>query len=278
MRRYSLVHLTNGTCPPPLLIQQAAEAGYQCVSLRGIPARGSGFPSGMSGAAAFDLAGSRQLLLDTRRALEQTGIALNDMENARIYPGSDVQAYQRDLETAAELGCRRILSNVWSQDRTEALEKFQQLCEMAAKCGQSVHLEFVTWSAVRDLSEAAAFLRRAGQENVGIVVDTLHFYRSEVSMEELEGLPPQWFSYVHLCDCGAEIPRDAETLARTGVSGRMIPGEGAVDIKGILRRLPPVVLGLEVPNEKRMAELGAQAYLKELLEKTKAFLDGAAEH
>lgn len=110
-------------------------------------------------------------------------------------------------------------------------------------------------------------------ENVGIVVDMIHFYRSKVKLDELNGLPPQWFSYVHLCDCEVEIPKDIETLARTGVSGRMVPGEGAVDTKGILKRLPPAVLGLEVPNERRISDLGASAYWKDLLTKTKRFLE-----
>ena len=101
----------------------------------------------------------------------------------------------------------------------------------------------------------------------------IHFYRSKVKLDELNGLPPQWFSYVHLCDCEVEIPKDIETLARTGVSGRMVPGEGAVDTKGILKRLPPAVLGLEVPNERRISDLGASAYWKDLLTKTKRFLE-----
>ena len=34
---YSLVHLTNISCPPPEMIRVAARAGYDAVSLRTIP-------------------------------------------------------------------------------------------------------------------------------------------------------------------------------------------------------------------------------------------------
>ena len=34
---YSLVHLTNNSCPPPEMIREAARAGYDALSLRTIP-------------------------------------------------------------------------------------------------------------------------------------------------------------------------------------------------------------------------------------------------
>lgn len=36
-QRYSLVHLTNISCPPPEMIHVAAKAGFDAVSLRTIP-------------------------------------------------------------------------------------------------------------------------------------------------------------------------------------------------------------------------------------------------
>ena len=103
------------------------------------------------------------------------------------------------------------------------MEQFQRLCELAAGYDQSVHLEFVTWSAVKDLRTAARMLLASGWKNVGIVVDTLHFYRSRVKAEELDFLPVEWFSYVHLCDCGPEIPEDIPSLVKTGIQERLIP-------------------------------------------------------
>lgn len=273
---YCLVHLTNGFCPPPELVRQAAAAGYDCVSFRGIPARAGrkeGFSSSLSGPPPFDLAGDRQLRLQTKRALAETGLGVNDIENARIFDGADVKEYEADLEAAADLGCRRILTNIWSEDMGFAGEQFQKLCELAEGYGQSVHLEFVTWSAVKDLQAAARILAGSGRKNVGIVVDTLHFYRSRVSKEELEAFPAQWFAYAHLCDCGREIPEDMPSLVRTGIRERLVPGEGAVDICGILERLPRVIRGLEIPNPERMQRQGTEKYLRYCLEQTKTYLE-----
>lgn len=64
---YSLVHLTNISCPPPEMIRVAARAGYDAVSLRTIP-------MGLPGERPYDIATDPQLLRETRRAAQETGI------------------------------------------------------------------------------------------------------------------------------------------------------------------------------------------------------------
>ena len=275
--RYSLVHLTNAACSPPEMIRIAAKAGFDCVSLRSIPTRMRQTEASVSeevtGRMPFSLADSPGLLTETRRAAEETGVGIHDTENARIFDGVDVRDYDRDLNAAAELGIREILTNIWASDPVFYREALEQLCEMAAVYGQNINLEFVTWSSVPKLWDAAALLKQISADNKGIVLDTLHFYRSGDILSDLEGAPQNWFRYVHLCDCPKEIPDDRQELIRTGLEERLIPGEGAVDIPGILRRLPPVVRGLEVPHSARLNALGYERYAKYILDKAKSFLE-----
>ena len=102
---YSLVHLTNIDCPPPEMIRVAAKAGYDAVSMRTIP-------MGLPGEKPYDIAKDAQLLRETRRAAQETGIQLHDTENARIADGVDVSSYEPALAAAAELGIRHILTNI----------------------------------------------------------------------------------------------------------------------------------------------------------------------
>ena len=272
-RQFSLIHLTVGSCPPPKLVYAAQNAGFDFVSFRGIPARGRAFPTALSGAAAFSFADSPTLLRDTKAALHNSGMKINDIENARIFDGVVAKEYRRDLEAAAELGCTNILTNVWNSDMNEALDAFCVLCEIASEYGQTVHIEFVTWSALRGLKDTLAFLNRSGMQNVGIVVDSLHFYRSHVTLSELSAIPSNYLAYMHLCDAEAAIPSDPVELARTAVTKRMIPGEGAIDILGIARMMPPsTVYGMEVPNPEKISALGVNEYLRELLTKTKQYM------
>ncbi len=260
---YSLVHLTNINCPPPEMIRIAAKAGYDAVSLRTIP-------MGLPGERPYDIAKDPKLLRDTREAAKETGIWLHDTENARIADGVDVRDYEPALEAAAELGIRHILTNIWTPDRTFYTEQFCCLCDLAEQYGQTVSVEFVTWSSVTNLSQVRELLLTSGKKNVGVVLDCLHFYRSRVSIEELDDCPKDWFHYAHLCDCEAIIPTDEAALIHTGRAERLYPGEGAIPIREILTHIPQAVLGVEVPHLVRVEQVGYEEHARRALEAAKA--------
>lgn len=278
--KYSLVHMTDPTCPPDKLIYIAAETGYDCVGLRTIPTRlaGDAASGGMSamkattsGIEAFDIAHDRKLLQAIKRAAAETGVVINDAENARIFDGCDVRNYERDLEVAAELGLRHVLTNIWTDDRAFYLDQFCQLAELAAGYGLSVNVEFVTWAGVKNLQDAKKLLLASGADNVGIVVDALHFHRSRVDLSEFDGLPQKWFSYLHLSDIGRAIPEDRETLIYNGRDERLYVGDGAIDLKALVAKLPNAVRGLEVPSVSKVKAVGAEAHARKSLQKAKAY-------
>lgn len=280
--KYSLVHMTNNRCPPPEMIRLAAKVGYDCVSLRTIPTRLSGdadnaeiaaMKATTSGVEPYDLVKNRHLLLETKQAAEETGIIINDTENARIFDGVDVWNYERDLEAAAMLGVRHFLTNIWTNDKSFYTEQFSLLCELASKYNLTVNLEFVTWAGVKDLQGAKELILDSGAKNVGIVVDSLHVYRSRVKLEEFDGLPKEWFNYTHISDCEFEIPSDVESLIHTGRDERLYPGEGAIDIKSIIEKIPTAVRGLEVPHYIRVEQLGYEEYARRALMAAKKCLE-----
>lgn len=260
---YSLVHLTDISCPPPRMIRVAAKAGFDAVSLRTIP-------MGLPGEKPYNIAKDPQLLRETREAANETGIWIHDTENARIAEGTDIYSYEPDLAAAAELGISHILCNIWTDDKGFYTDQFGRLCELAARYGQTVSLEFVTWASVTNLKQAKELLLAVGKPNVGIVVDCLHFYRSRVTLEELDDCPQEWFHYAHLCDCEAEIPTDKEALIHTGRAERLYPGEGAIPIREIISHIPNAVRGVEIPHLARLAEYGYEEHARRALEAAKA--------
>lgn len=262
---YSLVHLTNINCPPPQFIYTAAKAGYDAVSLRTIPL-------GLPGESPYNLAQNPQLMRETRQALSETGIRYTDTEIARIADNIDVKDHEPAMAAAAEMGVTHVLTNIWIQDKECYTEQFIRLCELAAQYGQDVNVEFVTWASVSNLRQTKELLLASGRKNVGIVVDTLHFYRSRVTLSELEDCPKEWFHYAHLCDCGSEIPTEVEALVHTGRAERLYPGEGAVPIQDIISHIPnqDIIYGLEVPHAGRLSELGFEEYARRVLKAAKA--------
>ena len=69
-----------------------------------------------------------------------------DIELARIYDGVNLPDYLPAFEIAAELGCRQVISSVWTENRAYAAEQFAALCDLARPIGLTINLEPVSWS------------------------------------------------------------------------------------------------------------------------------------
>jgi sugar phosphate isomerase/epimerase len=268
-RPFSLAHLTMLGVPPPELVETAAKAGYQFVSLRPIPVGAPNEP-------VYPLATDRALLLRTKAAMEATGVGLLDIEVARIIKEATPESYLFALEAAAELGGRHVLSSAWCDDRPYILDFFSELCDLALPFGLTVDLEFVTWSGIRTLDEAVEVVKEAGRGNAGIVVDTLHFDRCHAELEKLSALPREWFHFAQISDAPATYSTEREDLIRIGRAERLYLGEGGIDVASILGRLPTVPLSIEIPNTAKLSSLGAEQYARLCIETARSFLAASA--
>jgi sugar phosphate isomerase/epimerase len=264
-RKYSIAHVTVLGCPPPEMIYVAAMAGYDYVGMRLIY-------MGLAGEPNYDLAHLPEMLRATKTAMKETGIHLNDIGLARIHDDVDLKQYEPAFEVSAELGCKHVLSSIWTPNKPFYLEKFAELCDLAAQYGLTVNLEYVTWANVKNLKEALQILQTVNRPNTGVLVDTLHSYRSRVAPEELDAIPREWLHFAHICDAPAEIPTDKESLIYTGREARLYVGEGAIDIAAYINRLPKeIVLSLELPHIARAKQFGYAEHARRCLATAKAY-------
>jgi len=229
--------------------------GYDYVSFRTIPL-------GLRGEPNYRLADNPDLLRELKAALKQTGIKGLDIELARIVDDVDVSVYLPELEAASELGIRQVVSSVWTTNRAYAIDSLGRLCDLGAKVGMTINLEFVTWAGVGTLQDAVEMIQAVNQPNCGLLIDTLHFSRSRVSLEDLSTIPDSWFHIVHLCDAPAEIPSAREELIYTAREARLDPGQGGIDLAAILNRIPEVPYSLELPNFERVTRLGYPEHVR----------------
>jgi len=108
-----------------------------------------------------------------------------------------------------------------------------------------------------ELAEATHVLHSVNRPNAGMLIDLLHFARSRSSVEELKKLPRSWFRFAHVCDAAGEIPATREGLIHTARAERLFPGEGGIDVRGILAALPPdIPYALEIPRATLSALIG----------------------
>ncbi|MET8306681.1 TIM barrel protein [Micromonospora sp. NPDC005173] len=263
---YSLAHLTALSLSPPDLVDAAADAGYRYVGLRltRVTAQEPHYP----------LATDPALMRTTKVRLAATGVEVLDIELARISPDDDPRAFLRFLEAGAELGARHVIAQLPDPDRARKIDRYAQLCELARPLGLTVDLEFPSWTETPDLREAVRVLRGADQPNAGMLIDLLHFARSGSSVADLRQLPVDWFHFVHVCDAPPGVPTTNEGLIHTARFERLFPGEGGIDVHGILDALPPgLPYALEIPRATLVAQVGAREHARLAITAARDHLD-----
>jgi len=264
-RKFSLAYLTIPGTSPVEQIRIAAEAGYDFVSLRPIPMLLPNEP-------LFQFDKDRNLFNEIRKALSEYKIKLMDIELARVREDLKVEDFESAFSAAAELGATDVLSSIWTKDKDFYYRQFEKICDLAAKYSLRVNLEFVTFAGVTNLTEAMDVLNTVDRPNAYLMVDTLHAHRSRVSADDIAKVDPSKFGFIHLCDGPGPIPPlDDPSMIGVAREGRLYPGEGEINIKGMLLAMPPNPISIELPNSKEMAVRGAAGHASQCLLKAKQY-------
>jgi sugar phosphate isomerase/epimerase len=135
-----------------------------------------------------------------------------------------------------------------------AAEAFAAACDIAARHGVLLQLEFLPWTGIADLATAWDIVRTADHANGGLLVDSWHFFRSRSSLDELATIPGEKVVYVQIDDA----PTDAEVdLADETQHRRLLPGQGELDLVALLRVLDGAgyagPIGVEVFSDELLA-------------------------
>jgi len=265
---YSLAHLTVLSLTPPQVVDVAARAGYRYVGLR--------LTRVTPAEPLYDLAHDRALMKQTKARLAATGVEVLDVELFRMDPSLEPESFIPVLEAAAELGARHIIAQLPDPDRKRATERFARLCDLAKPLGIFVSLEFPHWTETGNLATAAKVVRAVKRSNGGILVDMLHMGRSNSSLAELAKLPREWFQFAHVCDAAKEVPPTMEGIIRTARDERQFPGEGGIDVRGILACMPKdIPYALEIPRVALTRAVGPEEVALLALRVAQSHLDSA---
>ncbi|MEO9136273.1 MAG: sugar phosphate isomerase/epimerase [Casimicrobiaceae bacterium] len=265
-RPIALAALTVLELAPPDLVSCAAEAGYDHVGLRLLPATAEEVQHAM--------VGDTPLMRETARRLADTGVRALDIEIFRLKPDTNVESYRVALETGARLGAREALIAGNDPDEARLIDRFAALCELSAEYGIGANLEPMPWTDVRNFAQAARIVECAAHDNGGILIDPIHFHRGESRADEIAAVPVQRFHYMQLCDTPAERPRDTATLLHQARAERLMPGDGGLDLRGILRAVPPAVpISVEIPMQALARTVSAVERARRILAKTRYLLE-----
>ncbi len=261
----SLAYLTSAPLAPADAVRLAGRLGYGAVGLRILPsAPGGGFSP---------LIEDRAMLREAVAACSETGVGVLDVEIVRLEPDFRVAAFGRFLEVCGALGARAVLVASDDPERGRLVESYAAFCAAAAAYGLTADLEFMPWMAVRNCREAAAIVDAAGQANGRVLVDALHVSRSGTTLDDVRGLGAGRVHYAQICDAPVGGGWSTEEMIFTARQERMLPGDGGIDLEGLVRALPfGVPISVEVPSESGKAAHGVEAWCAMALARTRALL------
>jgi sugar phosphate isomerase/epimerase len=239
-REIGLAALTVLELPHPELVSVAAQAGYSHVGLRLRPVAGQPYLHPIDEAAIA-------------RRLADTGVRVLDVEVFRLEGDTRIADFEREIAISARLGASQLLVHGADADEARLAENFGRLCELAGRYRLAANLEPMPWVDVSTVAKAKRIVDTAGRPNGAVLVDAIHFFRADNRLDELRGLRQ---NYLQLCDARRERPTDTQELIRQARGDRLPPGEGALDLQGLLscvsKELP---LSLEVPMARALPPL-----------------------
>ena len=110
---------------------------------------------------------------------------------------------------------------------SESVKVLNELCDIAAEHGLSLAFEFLGQAdcSVPTLDLAAEIVRAADRKNLGLVIDSFHFYAGGSTFEMIETLDPELIQIFHI--------NDAEDLPRGQLEDhhRLLPGQGILPLR-----------------------------------------------
>jgi sugar phosphate isomerase/epimerase len=261
-----LAALTVLELTPPDMASCAKEAGLDCVGLRLIPATRE--------EVQHPMIGDTPLVRETERRLADTGMKCLDIEIFRLTSETRVADYRRALETGARFGAREALIAGNDPDEARLIANFVAFCDLAREYGIAGNLEPMPWTDCKNFAQGVRIVTAAGCDNGGVLIDPIHFDRGGSSPSEIPRVPRTRLRYMQLCDAPAERPTDTKTLLYQARAERLMPGDGGLDLKGILRGVPAdIPLSLEIPMETLSKTVPAVERARRMLAKTLRLLE-----
>ena len=235
-----IAHFTAISVEPLSFVEMAARIGYSTVGLRLHPA----FP----GAPFYQIPPGSALMRSVRARLADTGLSVYDIEFVVIDANFNPENLMPMLESAGELGARRLSLCGDDPDRSRLIASFAALCDLAARFEIGVDLECMAWRKVASFVDAIGVVQAADRPNGGALVDALHLARTGEVPADVLRAPAGFIRSAQLCDAPAARPESEAAVIAEARSGRLPPGEGDLPLRELLSALPDAAaLSVEVP-------------------------------
>jgi len=264
MPDFSLSYLTAPKMHPSEVLRIAAKTGYKAIGIRILPAA--------PGGEYFPLIENPHELPGILNTMQETGISICDLEMIRLNADFDVDQLKGFFEVGAKLKAKHILVAGDDPDTSRLSDAYAKLCEACAPYGLTADLEFMPWTEIKSIKDAYKVIQRANNpSNAGIIIDSLHFARSDSDISDIAKIPNHLFHYAQICDASGTKPATDAELISDARTNRLLPGEGGIDLKSIFTSISPnMPISIEIPNA-RQSQMSPTAWAQLCMDATKNF-------
>jgi len=170
-------------------------------------------------------------------------LSINSIEHITFRDAHAYESIKQECDElssiAAEIGCPcivvvpgRLPEGGASRETVieESVRVLNELCDISGRHGVSLAFEFLGQRdcSVQKLDLAHEIVRKADRENLGLVIDSFHFYAGGSTVEMIEALDPKLIYIFHI--------NDAEDLSRDQLEDRhrLLPGLGILPLREIV--------------------------------------------
>lgn len=163
------------------------------------------------------------------------------------------------IDVAARAGATTVIAATLERERPpirDAVAGLAALCDLAADRGLAVSFEFLPFTGVPTIRDAVALIDAVDRDNLGLVIDAWHWHRQPggPDISTLRSVPAERIHLLQLDDVPARAAADPSTETLTM---RLLPGEGVVDLLGLLNVLDEMEAQPVIVSEVFSAKLSA---------------------
>jgi 2-keto-myo-inositol isomerase len=118
----------------------------------------------------------------------------------------------------------------WEAIRDNTVTSLRTMSEIAAPYGVNLAFEFLgfPWCSVRTAAQGWDIVRATDRANVGMVIDTCHFFAGGSALDSLRAIDAKKLAIFHINDV-EPMPKEDITDAN-----RLFPGDGVIPLKEII--------------------------------------------
>ncbi len=185
---------------------------------------------------------------DLGRLFEESKIrplSINSIEFITFKSGSEwdkvASACHEYCRIAQAIGCQSVVvvpspRPAGLQDAhvaRESVRALRELSSIAGGYGVSLAFEFLgfEWCSVVTLDQCSAIVDEVGRDNVGMVLDTFHFFAGGSELDSISRVNPTRLLILHMSDAEAKPRRELQD------ADRLFPGDGVIPLRAMLERL-----------------------------------------